>query len=261
MSDEVYTRMEYIQNVFLSTQDYMRGVSGLEEVVTFLDTEPLEYRSVAYESASMEVGLRDLSRGNGMQTWHEFYRRSKKLHAFHVEIGLGWAFGKTATSPDLWLSSIDPLMRWMVFDGVGYYFGLYRGRRTVKNQEVPAFVADEDTPGFDQGLGRRLWYIAKGDVEEVTRLISSFPRIRQPALWRGTGIACGYVGGTNEAALGQLVDAAAGFRSSLETGIALAAMSRQASGSITEDIEMACKVVFKMPLETVIINLKPNLQS
>ncbi len=49
---------------------------------------------------------------------------------------------------------------------------------------VPQDVTDEDLHGFDQGLGRRLWYISKGEVSVLTKLIHPFHSLRQYDLWR-----------------------------------------------------------------------------
>ena len=249
---EVSTKMEYIQNLFLRIQGYMQHQPALEDLMAFLDSEPPEFRSVAYESASMEVGFQDLSNGTELNEWKKLYTRSWKAHSFHLDIGLGWAYAKTATLPAPNWESLHPLMRWMVFDGMGYYYGLFRGRRTVKNHIVPAGIEGEDRQGFDQGLGRRLWYIAKGEVKEIIPLIQTFPFFRYPDLWRGVGIACGYVGGNKQEDLELLLTASAECKQQLCAGIALAAVSRSTSDSVTDDIKTACRVLCEMPLEEII---------
>ena len=57
LHNSVSDKMEYIQKVFLGVQDYMQKNHELEELIAFLDSEPPEFRSVAYESASMEIGI------------------------------------------------------------------------------------------------------------------------------------------------------------------------------------------------------------
>ena len=112
-----------------------------------------------------------------------------------MDIGLGWAFAKTEISPTPYLESLHRVMNRMVFDGMGYYYGLFKGRKTVKNQLIPEGIEEQELHGFDQGLGRRLWYISKGEVNELVQLIQPFHFSRHADLWRGVGIACGYVGG------------------------------------------------------------------
>jgi hypothetical protein len=243
--------MEYIQKLFLTVQDYTQKNHELEELISFLDSEPPEFRSVAYESASMAKGLQELSDGKELNNWKIFYQRSASVHTFHMDIGLGWAFAKTEISPTSYLESLNPLMRWMVYDGIGYYYGLFKGRRTVKNQQIPEGIDATELYGFDQGLGRRLWYIAKGEVKEVTDLIQAFLATRQPDLWRGVGIACGYVGGNKQEDLEFLLSASGACRKQLQTGITLAAISRIASNSITADIETACLIICNRTLKEI----------
>jgi len=168
-----------------------------------------------------------------------------------MDIGLGWAFAKTGTFPAPNWKPLHPLMRWMVVDGIGYFNGLFRGRRTVKNHMVPDVIDGQDLQGLDQGIGRRLWYISNGEVKKVTELIQSFPLSRQPDLWRGVGIACGYVGGSKQADLELLSLASGKYKQQLSAGIALAAISRSASNSETDDIKTACHVVCEMSFEEI----------
>jgi hypothetical protein len=252
LHNNVAGRMEYIQKVFLTVQDHMQNDHELREIIAFLDTEPPEYRSVAYESASMEIALKDLSVGKEFVQWKKFYQHSIHAHTFHMDIGLGWAFAKMEISPSPFMESLHPAMRWMVFDGVGYYYGLFKGRRTVKSQLIPEGISEQDSHGFDQGLGRRLWYIAKGDVNELLRLIQPFQSSRHADLWRGVGIACGYVGGSDKVILEQLLNSSTEFKDQLCTGITLAAISRNASNSITNDINLACEIICGKTLKEVL---------
>ncbi len=252
MPNEVEKRMGYIQKVFLGVQDYMQKNRDPHELIIFLDSEPPEFRSVAYESASMEIGLKDLLQGRQLNEWMKFCSLSKEKHSFHLEIGLGWAFAKAEIAPSPYLELLAPPMQWMVFDGIGYYYGLFKGRRTVKNHQVPETINGEQLHGFDQGLGRRLWYICKGEVNGLVQFIQSFPSPRHPDLWRGAGIACGYVGGSEKTNLELLVAHSAGFKQQLCTGVALAALSRNLSDTVTRDIELACEIICGIPLQEVL---------
>ena len=243
--------MEYIQQVFLGVQRYMQHEHEEEALIAFLDAEPAEFRSVAYESASFEIGLQDLSFGNELNKWKNFYNRAAEAHTFHMDIGLGWAFAKKEMLPGSFLESLSPARRRMVFDGLGYYHGLFNGRRTVKNQMVPDGVHAQALHGFDQGLGRRLWYISKGNPAQVIQLIQAFPLSRHTDLWRGLGIACGYVGGNDKTALEQLLNDAT-CKAQLCTGLRFAAISRVASNSITHDIELACEIICGKSLHDLI---------
>lgn len=252
LPNSVSGKMEYIQKLFLDVQFYMQKNHELEELIAFLDSEPPEFRSVAYESASLEIGIQELSCGMELNIWKKFYQRSATAHTFHMDIGLGWAFAKTKISSIPYQESLHPVMSWMVFDGMGYYHGLFKGRRTVKNQLIPEGVFGQELHGFDQGLGRRLWYISKGEVNEIIKLIQAFHLSRHADLWRGVGIACGYVGGSEKSNLEQLLYFSSEFKGQLSAGISLAAISRNASNSVTRDIELACEIICGKSLEDVL---------
>lgn len=168
---------------------------------------------------------------------------------FHLGIGLGWAFAKAETSPYPFLASLDPRLRPMVFDGMGYYYALFRGRRTIKNREVPAEIQEADLGSFDQGVGRRLWYHCKGKVSALTDLLHTFPSERHQDLWRGVGIASAYVGGLKQNQLERLLSFSANFKDQLESGVSLAAKTRMGADNITEDVRLACQVICKKTLE------------
>jgi len=258
LHNSVSGKMEYIQKVFLSVQDYMQKNHELEELIAFLDSEPPEFRSVAYESASMEIGLKELFCGKELNNWKKFYQRSAMAHTFHMDIGLGWAFAKTEISPAPYLESLHPVMSLMVFDGMGYYHGLFKVRKTVKNQLIPDGIKEQELHGFDQGLGRRLWYIARGETDELIQLIQPFHLSRHADLWRGVGIACGYVGGCDKSNLERLLNFSTEFNNQFCTGITLAAISRSSSNSVTSDIGLACEIICGKPLKDV-LSLKTGL--
>lgn len=239
----VASNMDYIQKTFLDIQEQLQQAFDLEALIAFLDKEPPRYRSIAYESASLQVATRSLNTQKNLEQWHAFYRRADKAHTFHMGIGLGWAMAKADISPTPFLDALDPWVKWMVYDGMGYFYGLFKGRKTIKSHLVPEDIKGQALKGFDQGLGRRLWYNTRGDVKALTELIHTFPASRHKDLWRGVGIACGYVGGLEEKELLKLRSFSAEYKNQLDIGVSLAAMCRNASHSVTPDIELACQVV------------------
>jgi enediyne biosynthesis protein E3 len=253
MFSKIETRMEYIQQVFLGVTQFLQQKPDLETLINFLDAESPEYRSIAYESASMEIALNELTMNQNLAEWNRFYHRHEEQHAFHMAIGLGWAFAKVEISPAFYLKQLDPLTCRMLFDGIGYFFGLFRGRRTIKHQQIPDLVNDEQLPGFDQGLGRRLWYLVKGNEDALAPCIQGFMLHRHPDLWRGVGVACGYVGGCEKNQLEKLAYLSGKNKAQFRVGIALSVISRVKSKSMTRDLELACQAIFNLPVENVLV--------
>ncbi len=86
--------------------------------------------------------------------------------------------------------------------------------------------------GYDQGLGRLLWYTAKAEPETLTNLITPFAEERKQDLWRGVGIEVSYAGGCEEETLRQLKTLSSGFATDLAVGVTLATLSRKAANTL-----------------------------
>lgn len=249
---KVAENIGYIQNLFLKVGYYLPVNSNLDDIISFLDKEPNTYRSLSYESAAYEIAYKDLKAELPLNTYKEFYLRKGHLHPFHMQIGLGWAFAKAEISPNIYPLSLPLHTEQMVYDGLGYYHALFKERKTILGQFIPSDISDEKLKGYNQGIGRRLWYICRGDMKTLINKIESFDKNRQADLWRGIGIACGYVGGSDKSTLEQLVFAAGNSIVSLRTGIALAAYSRVTPDAVIPSIELACEIVCGIPINKVV---------
>jgi enediyne biosynthesis protein E3 len=252
MQSEVAKKMEYIQRSFLASAEDAMRFQDMDELGRFLDQESPEFRSLVYEGASYGIGLRDLQKGSALTDWIKFYNGKGNIHPFHLDIGLGWSFAKAEISPRACEKYLDPLMMHMTFDGVGYYYALFKGRRTLKQYLIPENLHADDLPGFDQGIGRRLWYHNKGNVEETVAMLSQFQIERHPDLWRGVGVACGYAGGSTEENLNLLLQKSGAFSNQLRAGIALAALSRYLPDCITENIKLCCEIICEKSFDAIV---------
>ncbi|MCB9192625.1 MAG: DUF1702 family protein [Flavobacteriales bacterium] len=189
---------------------------GLDELITELNKFEMRYRSVAFEGASMGVAL-----ANSMETW-KVYAQKTARHATQVHIGLGWAIAECQMNLASTLSEIEPEMRVKVLDGFGYWNGLFQRRATIRTQQIPENITPEFQSGFDQGVGRAIWYITKGEVDKVVNIINHFSEDRRPNLWQGIGVASTYVGGCSDELIAELKSAAGEFKTNFEKGIGAA---------------------------------------
>jgi hypothetical protein len=131
---------------------------SLDELIAELNKFEPRYLSVAFEGASMDVAL-----ANSLKTW-EVYAEKAKKHTTQVHIGLGWAIAEKQLDLTSTLSQIEPALQVKVLDGYGYWNGLFHRRATIRTQQIPENITLEFQTGFDQGVGRAIWYITKGDV-------------------------------------------------------------------------------------------------
>src|SRR4030095_14934231 len=140
--DNVPGRIEYIQKLFLRVERCVETTNDLGAVIELLEQEATEFRSIAYESASMVIGVKDLCNTNKLGTWKQFRNASSGRHSFHIDIGLGWAFAKTGKQPSELLSGANDIGKGMVYDGIGYYHGLFKGRSAIKKKMIPAEIEE-----------------------------------------------------------------------------------------------------------------------
>lgn len=243
MESLIAQRIEQIVTVFKTAREMAEG-NGLSDTLRkHLVTADEYYRSVAFEGAAMGLAVRDIS------LWEEFLKNDGAPHAVQVHIGLGWALAEQQRAVPENPTWPDPDS---VLDGYGYYHGLFRRRLSIRTQGIPDGLDDAQLPAFDRGLGRSLWYISKGDVELLQRMVTAFSEERQPNLWRGIGIAVTFVGGCDELLLRQVHAAAGVFHHQLGEGAVRAAKSRSMAGTPLEDAELVCRAWLVMDVGDIL---------
>lgn len=235
----ITSQIASVVNTFQQGRKLAESEKNLDALQAQLDAISIRYRSVAYEGASMEIALTQ-----PWQVWQQFAQESP-LHATQVHIGLGWALAQTASaaavephSPSTYaipnltsaLSQVDTAYVVKVLDGLGYWHGLFQRRQTIRTQQVPVFITEAHQSGFDQGVGRAMWYIVKGDVTKVARIIAHFAEERRPDLWQGIGVACIYVGGCPQNMIAEIKQAASPYHNQVENGMRSAKESMRIAG-------------------------------
>jgi hypothetical protein len=235
-------KMESIQSIFREVQEKDFGEFSITEIADYLNSFDLEFRSIAYEAAAMNLALIDLKQGNKLAVWLMYLKEIGAQHAIQIHVGLGWAFAQEQLNPELFLNKLEPMLRYRVLDGYGYYEGIFRRRKSIINQQAIEIEDATALSAYYQGLGRSIWYSAKGNIDVAKIVINSFPVNRLNDLWRGLGIAITYVGGCSESNLQTIFDTAGNFQIDLATGAAMTLISRDKADSITSDALLTCKM-------------------
>jgi len=238
---EISFRIEKIKSIFQEAKEFWSSEKNLDVLIDYLESTENEFRSIAYEGASMAIALMDLEQKNTLNVWYTFNDRADK-HTAQTHAGLGWAFAQQNRSALPFLDNLAPLLRFRILDGCGYYDGIFRQRQSVKGQKFPEELNKTMLQAYDQGIGRSLWYASKGDVKKLEELISFFQSDRHAALWIGIGIAASYVGGCNETLLNTLWLSSQKYQAQLAIGATLAARARVQANAITHDVELACRI-------------------
>ncbi len=248
MNNTIASKIESIFAIFQIAQESASTIEDVNELIKKLEETPIEFLSVAYEGAAMELALRDFSEGDKIDNWKALLEKSKK-HACQIYIGMGWAIAKEKRFPITFLEQINYNMQYRIWDGCGYYDGIFRQRHVIRGQNRFEYIEQKNYQAYDEGLGRSLWYLGKGDVTKATEMVYSFSSERQSDLWRGIGIACSYVGGFDEQILNALISSAGQHSTQLGIGAAMVAKSRIDAGCLTNEIELACSVFNQLSAE------------
>lgn len=194
--------------------------------------------SVAFEGAASGLAFRQLKNGA-----KEIQVPDWPAHAAQVHIGIGWALAEFGLGPMAHLSQFNGVMQGRVLDGFGYHHGLFRRRRCIQAMEIPDGIPDELLTAFDQGLGRAMWYISKGEWAALGAMTAPFGETRKQGLWRGIGVAASYVGGLSDQHWPSLIQWANPHQNQLKTGILLAAAGRTTAKTDLTEIEESMAAV------------------
>lgn len=244
--NEVIQKIETIRSIFLETQLFYAGNDDTEVLSAYLENTPAEFRSIAYESASMAIAIKDLEQHGKLNNWLHYVNGPAKAYQAQVYVGLGWAISKLNLPFLPVVEKIETAYYFRVADGCGYYDGSFRHRQTVLSQQLPDYLPEAALPIYDQGVGRCLWYSCLADIDKVKTKIEGFPAERQASLWRGMGIAVAYVGGCEDVYLKMLWQHAGVHGLQLAYGAALANRSRMNAGTITADTDRCSRLWFNL---------------
>lgn len=241
-SEEIRLRLEGVAACFV--RGYHAALeTGPSEISARLDREEPFLRGFAYEGAAMGMTLLDL-----FTVWRQdylcrFLSGPGDAHTYIVHVGAGWVLARVPLAPSSLLARLDPVLGWLALDGYGFHEGFFHARTAIARQRVPRKLSGYARRGFDQGLGRSLWFVEGAGVERIAVTITAFPPERRPDLWSGVGLACCYAGGVGRKEVEALRRAAGPCASHLAQGAAFAAEARERAGHTPESTELACQVL------------------
>ncbi len=223
--------------------------SKFETLVTRLDAFEPELRGFAYEGAGIGLAALDC-----LLPWKNrtkaFLDGPGSAFIYAVPLGAGMALARLRQKPERFLKRLDPVLGWLIVDGYGFHEGFFASRRYVDRQQIPEHLSAYGRRAFDHGLGRSIWFSRNANVAHVATTIAAFSEARQPDLWRGIGLACGYTGGVEISVVEALQAAAGPYKPQLALGIAVAANARHSVGNPSPNTDLACQVVLNLSSTT-----------
>ncbi len=246
-SAAVRERLEKVGSCFVAGYHAGLEEAGCEALAARIDEEiDREHRGFAYEGAGMALALLDTLIPGRRDRLARLLAGPGGAHAYIVNVGAGWILARLPLSPERLLARLDPILGWLALDGYGFHEGYFHWPRSVERREAPRKLRGYTLRGFDQGLGRSLWFVDGADVRLLPRTIGAFPPERQPDLWAGLGLAVGYAGGRSEEEIAELRRAAGPLAPELAQGVAFAAKARERAGNPAAHTELAARVVCGM---------------
>ncbi len=208
-----------------------------------------DFRTFAYEGAGMGMAMIDCTtpgKGKRLLTFAEQASNYTNL----AYIGAGFTMAVLNRSLKSTLGPIDPMYRWWVVDGCGFYHGLFHWEKAVVNQWVPPKINGYGQRAFDRGIGRSLWFKINDNIDKLIHIVQAFPEHRRADLWSGIGVMSTYLGDCDKDNLLAVKTAAGTYASYVALGAALSATARHFANNISEHHNVACAVYCGMSAET-----------
>ncbi|MBZ0269068.1 DUF1702 family protein [bacterium] len=240
--------LERVGREFLGGYHAAMEEDGVPALSRRLDVLPPEFRGFAYEGAAMALALRGATGFGRVARLREFLEGPADAHVYTAHVGVGWAAARLPAL--LRPRRLDPLLRWLVFDGMGFHDGYFHPRRVIAGGRVPAALRGYERRAFDQGVGRCLWFYAGSDPDRAADVVNTFEASRRDDLWGGIGIACAYAGNVSGEELGRLRARADGHAVSLAQGVAFGVKAHARAGHAAESAALASRVICGVEPET-----------
>lgn len=241
------THLERIGAAFISGYNAALEHTTASSLAAELDEMPPERRGFAFEGAAMALALLDVLTPWRRGRVQEFLRGPGDAHAYMVHVGVGWAWARLPVNPARAAEKLDPLLRWLAFDGYGFHEAFFKFPAYLAGKAPPRGISGPAARVFDQGFGRGLWFVEGGDVEAIPRTIAALPPRRHADLWSGVGLAATYAGGVSADELLVLRARAGAFAPQLAQGSAFAAKARQRAGNLIPYTDVATRALCGWP--------------
>jgi len=249
MSNQVLQNIDRVMQQFLSTQQLIMKL-GVEATIVKLEEDKDLFQSVGFEAISMAIADNILQEEIlDWSEWDKIFSKYKNQFASQFLTGLGWAFAKNEADYLEKLNTFSAFKQARVLDGYGYFYGLFRSRICVRGAVIPESISEKELPFFDMGLGRSLWYLSKGNLEQVSKFLVGFNEKRLPSLVLGIGLASTFVGGLSSDELSTLHLLSGDYQSVFEKGVLLANRSCYESNNVSFEMENHIKQLFQLTSE------------
>jgi hypothetical protein len=238
--------LELIGQTFIDGYNAALAARNVEAVSRFVSSIAPAERGFAAEGAAMGAAINDALR----------FRQSLLaacVEAFEcdftylVHVGAGWSLARVPWLRRRTLAALDPLLRWLAFDGLGFHDMYFYHRRILAGwrRERSGYAARV----YDQGVGRALWFVAGGSVLAAINLLSAIPAPRHRDLWSGLGLAMAYAGPVGSNDVVAAFRAAGANAADFAQGVAFACEARVRAGHVPVHTNLTALAVWDIGAE------------
>jgi enediyne biosynthesis protein E3 len=204
---------------------------------------PVTERGFAVEGGAMAAVLLDLMTLSRGRRTRELLASEGDRYRHLVHIGAGFAMGKLRWRGWVGLAVLDPLLRWLAFDGWGFAVGALGDDAQMRELARHRRACGVRCAIRHQGVGRAIWFIESTEAERVAGRIRTFPRHHHGDLWSGIGFAATLAGGGGQNDLDRIPELAGEYRPHLMQGVAFAAEVSERSGQEPESAQPVVKAL------------------
>ena len=241
----ITNNMEKIKTLFQDSYNFASSNKNIDSYIQTIENVNDKFSSVCFEALAMYFAEKDiLEQSFQLSNWRNFVGKNSPQYIIQMHVGLGWALAKSNVDIDNYLEKIEPFFVSRVIDGIGYYDGIFRHRKSIKSQKTSEKINSTLLKYYDLGLGRSIWYSSNGNILKVKEVIGLFSSERKENLWKGIGIASTFVGGMADNTLNTIFENAKEYQSHLLVGVLLAIKSRVQSNKVNDDTNKTCKMFF-----------------
>jgi hypothetical protein len=227
-------RVERVGAVFTLGYHSALEIPRLEDLIEKLEGVELEWRGFAYEGAAMGLALLD-----HLTPWQpsriaEFLKGAGDRHAYMLHVGVGWVWARLPFFVSRRERGLDPLLRWLAFDGWGFHEGFFHWPDYVAGRRWPRKIrttGPRDHGTMDQAVGDKVTTLKGYNVKDGARetgqggVATVVPGYEMRAFDQGLGRSFWFVNGGNPAWIEKTMDVfPEERRRDLWSGIGLAAV-------------------------------------
>ncbi len=241
---EAQNRLELVATTVV--QGYNTAVEhglgrDIKDIATSVKKELVGFYSEGLAMGLYTLDIFSLSKKDRL---FDFIKDNNYRHEYMSYIGAGLAAGVFKRPYEKFMDKACPLTGCLILDGIGFYYAMFKTKKTIEGKYVPAKVLKNEyhLKRYDNGIGRAVWFYDGGEPDKISNTINSFPEERRASIWSGVGLAALYAGGVSAHKLEKLKLYAGAFSPFLGQGAFLAAHTRFRAGN-PHEVDIAAPIL------------------